>query len=143
MVKLCNEDGLWQQLIRNKYLRNKTLGEVQKKATESHFWKGLLNVKHQVMQLGKFKVQSGKQTRFWEDIWIGNCSLRTKFPRLYNIARKKQDTVSNVLSSIPFNVSFRRALMGNNLRDWNWIVTLVSKLEWFVYSMINVCAFSQ
>jgi hypothetical protein len=57
LVKLCNEDGLWQQLIRNKYLRNKIIGEVQKRATDSHFWKGLLNVKHQVMQLGKFKIK--------------------------------------------------------------------------------------
>jgi hypothetical protein len=59
-IKLCNEDGLWQQLIRNKYLKNKTIGEVQKKATGSHFWKGLLNVKNQVMQLGIFNVRNRK-----------------------------------------------------------------------------------
>jgi hypothetical protein len=81
------------------------------------------------MQLGKFKVQSEKQTRFWEDIWIGNWSLQTKFPRLYNIARRKKDIVSNVLSSIPLNVSFQRALVGNNLRDWNRIVPSVANLQ--------------
>jgi hypothetical protein len=129
LVKLCNEDGLWQQVIRNKYLRNKTIGEVQKRATDSHFWKGLLNVKQQVLQLGKFKVQNGKQTRFWEDIWIGNSSLRTKFPRLFNIVHRKQDTMSKVLSSIPLNVSFRRALVGNNLRDWNRIVATVVNIQ--------------
>ena len=31
LYRLCNEDGLWQQLIRKKYLKNKTLSEVEKK----------------------------------------------------------------------------------------------------------------
>ena len=25
LYKLCNEDGMWQKLLRNKYLKNKTL----------------------------------------------------------------------------------------------------------------------
>jgi hypothetical protein len=59
-VKLCNKDGLWQQLIKNKYLKNKTVGEVQKKATDSHLWKGLVNIKDQVIQLGRFNLRNGK-----------------------------------------------------------------------------------
>jgi hypothetical protein len=31
LFKLYNEDGIWQSLLRNKYLRHKTLGEVTKK----------------------------------------------------------------------------------------------------------------
>jgi len=31
LVKLCNEDGIWQQLIKNKYLKHKPIGEVTKK----------------------------------------------------------------------------------------------------------------
>jgi hypothetical protein len=42
------------------------------------------------MERGRFKVQNGTQTRFWEDLWIGNEPLmKKKYPALYNIVRKK------------------------------------------------------
>jgi hypothetical protein len=125
LFKLCNEDGIWQCLISNKYLKNKTIGSVQMRAGDSHFWKGLMKIKDQFLQLGRFTVNNGMKTRFWEDRWIGKFTLHEKFPRLYNIARRKDITVAEVLSSNPLNISFRRALMGNNLRDWNRIVATV------------------
>ena len=123
LFKLCNEDGLWQQLLRNKYIRDKTLGNCSKKPTDSHFWKGLMNVKTEFMRYGRFNLMDGTQIRFWEDTWLGNQPLGVRFPALFNIVRRKHDSVATVLSSIPLNVSFRRALVGNNLRSWNHIVS--------------------
>ena len=45
LFKLLNEDGIWQELIRNKYIKNKTLSQVTKKPGDSHFWMGLMGVK--------------------------------------------------------------------------------------------------
>jgi hypothetical protein len=45
LYKLLNEDGVWQELLQNKYLRQKTLSEVKAKPTDSPFWKGLMGVK--------------------------------------------------------------------------------------------------
>jgi hypothetical protein len=45
LFKLLNEDGAWQELLHNKYLKQKTLSEVQAKPTDSPFWKGLMGVK--------------------------------------------------------------------------------------------------
>jgi len=123
LFKLCNEDGLWQQLLQNKYIRDKTLGNCSKKPTDSHFSKGLMNVKTEFMRYGRFNLMDGTQTRFWEDTWLGNQPLSVRFPALFNIVRRKHDSVATVLSSIPLNVSFRRALVGNNLRSWNQIVS--------------------
>jgi hypothetical protein len=36
---------MWQELLQNKYLRQKTLSGVQAKPTDSPFWKGLMGVK--------------------------------------------------------------------------------------------------
>jgi hypothetical protein len=66
------------------------------------------------MERGRFKVQNGTQTRFWEDLWIGNEPLMKKYPALYNIVRKKNATVAQALSTTPLNVSFRRDLVGGN-----------------------------
>ena len=57
-------------------------------------------------------IKDGSQVRFLEDSWLGNSPLRDQYPKLYNIVRKKQDTVADVL-------------IGNKLVMWN---NLVSRL---------------
>jgi hypothetical protein len=71
-----------------------------------------MEVKSLVLERGRFKVQDGTQTRFWEDLWIGREHLMMKYPSLYNIERKKNASVAQVLSTTPLNVSIRRALVG-------------------------------
>jgi len=122
LFKLLNEDGLWQELLRNKYVKDKTLGSCVKKSTDSHFWKSLMNVKDIFMGFGSFKVKDGSQSQFWFDTWVGNKPLKDIFPALFNIVRRKQDSVAQVHSSSPLNISFRRNLVGANLRDWQRIV---------------------
>ncbi|WVZ71809.1 LOW QUALITY PROTEIN: hypothetical protein U9M48_020345 [Paspalum notatum var. saurae] len=88
LFKLANEDGIWQHLIRNKYLKSKPLGSGIKKTG----------------------------VRFWKDTWCGNQPLKLSYPSLFGIARKKGATVAEVLSSSPLNMSFRRDLYGERLR---------------------------
>jgi hypothetical protein len=40
------------------------------------------------------------------------------YPNLYRIVRRKNLSVAQVLSTTPLNVSFRRALVGENWEDW-------------------------
>lgn len=42
--KLENSEGLWQELIHNKYLSNQTLAAVSGGSNDSHFWQGLMKV---------------------------------------------------------------------------------------------------
>ena len=37
LYKLYNEEGFWQQLLRNKYVKDKTLSQPKKKVGDSHF----------------------------------------------------------------------------------------------------------
>jgi hypothetical protein len=112
IVKLLNEDGLWQQVLTKKYLRGRMLSQVAKKKGDSHFWAGLMEVKDLVLQRGRFRVHDGSQTRFWEDLWLVKEPLMVKYPSLYRNVRKKNLSVAQVLSTTPLNVSFRRALVG-------------------------------
>ena len=72
LFKLCNVEGICQELRRNKYLNNMTLVQVIKKPGDSDFWLRLMSVKDQFLNLGCFNLQAGTQIRFWEDIWLGN-----------------------------------------------------------------------
>ena len=118
LFKLCNEEGAWQELIRKKYLKNKTLSQIEKQNGFLQLWNGLLGVKDIFLSLGKFKLGNGTQIRFWEDKWLGSQALKIQYLNLFNIVRKKQATVADVLNSTPLNVSFRRALVGNKLLEW-------------------------
>jgi hypothetical protein len=85
LFNLINTDGAWQQLLRNNYLGGKSITQVSRKTGDSHFWSGLMNIKDQFLNLGSFKLQDGKQIRFWEDKWLGAHALRDEYPNLYNI----------------------------------------------------------
>jgi hypothetical protein len=77
-----------------------------------------MEVKKLVLERGRFKVQDGTQTRFWEDLWLGKEPLMENYPTLYNIVRKKNLSVAQVLSTTPLNISFRRALVVDNWDKW-------------------------
>jgi hypothetical protein len=83
--KLLNKEGMWQELLKNKYLKNKTLAQVEAKPTYSPFWKGILSVKVDFFKRGSFIVGNGQTTHFWEDTWLGKTSLATQYPSLYAI----------------------------------------------------------
>ena len=76
-------------------------------------------------------IKDGSQVRFWEGTWLENSPLRDQYPQLYNIVRKKHDTVADVLSTQIPNLSWRRDLIGNKLVMWN---NLVSRLSTIVLS---------
>jgi len=67
-----------------------------------------MGVKKQFLRLGCFKLNSGTQISFWEDIWLGNQVFKTQYLDLYGIVRRKHAMVAEVLQSTPLNVSFRR-----------------------------------
>jgi len=122
---LMNEEGTWQKLLKRKYLENKTLSQVTKQPADSQFWYGLMNVKDYFWARGKFEVKNGEKVRFWEDCWTGQKPLMQQYPELYNINRKKNQTVASAFSSLPLNISFRRALVGEKLEMW---IKLVSEI---------------
>jgi hypothetical protein len=59
LFKLLNGDGVWQQLLKNKYLRDKTLTQVQYMPGDSHFWAGLMKVKDEFLSMGRFDLGDG------------------------------------------------------------------------------------
>ena len=85
LFKLLTEDGVWQELLQNKYLRSKTLAQVEAQPTDSPFWKGFMRVKEDFFSRGSFRVGNGETTRFWEDTWLGKTPLKYQYPLLYNI----------------------------------------------------------
>lgn len=126
LYKLLNSDGMWQQLLRNKYIGSKSLAQVEWKIGDSHFWSCLMKVKPDFLHFGTFLVNDGSQVRFWEDSWLDGSPLKDQYHSLYNITRPKSITIAEAMSSFPPNFSWRRQLYGSNLVDW---ISLLSRIE--------------
>jgi len=43
-----------------------------------------------------WKLGCGDKIKFWEDVWIGNCNLKTLFPRLYSLSLNQGQKVEEV-----------------------------------------------
>ena len=88
-----------------------------------------MKVKDEFLSMGRFDLGDGSQVCFWEDSWITPHPLKTLFPALYNIVRKKNTSVRNVLSMTLLNVAFKRYLMSVNLQAWHNVVAMVADVH--------------
>nr|GEV28423.1 RNA-directed DNA polymerase, eukaryota, reverse transcriptase zinc-binding domain protein [Tanacetum cinerariifolium]GEV32524.1 RNA-directed DNA polymerase, eukaryota, reverse transcriptase zinc-binding domain protein [Tanacetum cinerariifolium] len=59
----------------------------------------------------KIRIGNWLHTRFWKDLWIGDCTLSGLFPRLFALDTVKDISVAGKLQS-PLVSSFRRNVRG-------------------------------
>lgn len=62
--KLEQEDGLWKDIVKAKYLQNNSIFSVTHKANDSPIWYDLLKVKDLYLQCRSIKINNGQKTRF-------------------------------------------------------------------------------
>ena len=79
-------------------------------------------VKDKFLSLRYFLLKDGSQIRFWEDICLRDQTLKSQFTYLFSMVHWRHATVAKVFSTTPLNISSRRALVGNKLHDWLYIV---------------------
>ena len=63
---------------------------------------------------------------------MGQCTLiKGKNTPYFTIwpAGRVRDTVENVLSSNPLNITFRRAIVGNKLDAWMYLVARIEPIQ--------------
>jgi hypothetical protein len=64
----------------------------------------------------------GRHTRLWQDVWVGDCNLKTCFPKLYNISIDQQISVEEANSG-GWNLRFRRSLAAVEAGEWSQLRT--------------------
>ena len=95
--KLEAENGLWQQIVRQKYLSSDNVGSVKHRLDDSPMWSDLLKVKSIYLKGRSMLVKNGKATSFWLDTWIHNKPLCLMYPVLFDMCLDKQISVQHFL----------------------------------------------
>ncbi|XP_068479070.1 uncharacterized protein [Phaseolus vulgaris] len=98
---MSEEKGLWKEVLESKYYsrdnRNKDYGHCH-----SWWWRDLSKACGEEEGEGWFhnqvawKVGSGEQISFWDDVWMDNKKLKQLFPRLHTISLDQGKKVSEV-----------------------------------------------
>jgi hypothetical protein len=70
-----NGPGIWQDIIKKKYLKKGPIAFLIKSPKNSPIWNDLLKVKHIYLRGRSMVVDNGKSTSFWHDRWCGAVSL--------------------------------------------------------------------
>jgi hypothetical protein len=102
---LVNDNALWKEVILNKYgdsaVGKVVIGEESKPWYASLWWKDVCSIGVNITQnwfaqnLEK-KLGNGINTSFWNDNWVGNFSLKDRFPRLFSISTQKEAMVTDL-----------------------------------------------
>lgn len=116
LSKLENFDGLWQTIVRKKYLKRKHLCLIEKKQGDSQFWKGILETKDLYFKYIKKVVGNGMSTSFWSDSWNGDTPFCIRYKRLFDLPLNKEIRVSSALSTNFNSLTLRRRLYGDGAR---------------------------
>lgn len=112
--------GKWKDILSDKYTHS-GLSNVRC----SHFWKGILSIKH-IVELGITRiVNSGKDTLFWLDIWVGECALYSQYPDLFQLTTNPLLTVDEAFlhNNPSCSIHFNRQLTGTTLVEWHQLIS--------------------
>jgi hypothetical protein len=73
--RLGTESGIWQEIIKYKYLKHDSVCTVKHRQADSAIWSDLLKVRDVYLQGWKIIVENGQKTLFWRDKWLYEKSL--------------------------------------------------------------------
>jgi hypothetical protein len=151
--KLEKDDGIWQTIAKQKYVKNSTIAQLRRNPSNSPVWNDLLKVKDLYMNGRVMMVGRGDTTDFCHDAWCGSLPLKEKYPDLYEICNDQKVTVA-MMAQRNWRMTFRRWLdepLQDRLRRMRDIISSFALSDgkdfpkwifgesWLFLCQINVC----
>jgi hypothetical protein len=97
--KLEKEDGLWQDIVKFRYLKKDSICTVKHRHNDFAIWYDLLKVRDIYLQGRKMCVKDGKKTLFWKDSWLYDKPLNSIFPDLFKLCSHPGISVAQMKQS--------------------------------------------
>lgn len=107
--KLDTETGIWQDIVKAKYLSKCAIGNVQHRLGDSPAWSDLMKIKKIYLRGREIMVRNGKNSLLWTDPWLEGKPLCAQYPIHYELCEDKNITVRDFWDKNGV-ISFRRWL---------------------------------
>ncbi|GJT82777.1 hypothetical protein Tco_1057119 [Tanacetum coccineum] len=88
-----------------------------------------------LLGFAKKNVGNGEKTLFWDDLWIGEDVLKSKFPRLFALESRKDISMAEKISHSSLAFSFRRLPRGDIEEEQ--FINLISCTSAFILPQIE------
>nr|GEW18764.1 RNA-directed DNA polymerase, eukaryota, reverse transcriptase zinc-binding domain protein [Tanacetum cinerariifolium] len=115
---LSQDSSLWSRFIKAIYGEKGTI-DSHRSSNKGSLWFDLVRDVFSLKQKGidllaaiKRKLGNGENTLFWNDIWIRESTLKTKYPRLHALEHCKSISVAGKMGHPSLAHSFRRLPKG-------------------------------
>nr|GEU60225.1 RNA-directed DNA polymerase, eukaryota [Tanacetum cinerariifolium] len=109
-----DRNALWSRFIRAVHGNSAGI-EMRSRVSYSFTWLTIVNEVNKLRNKGidllsymKIKVGNGLNTKFWDDVWMGNKIFKTSFPRIYALESDKKHTVVSKMIHNEVGFSLRR-----------------------------------
>ncbi|WMV22580.1 hypothetical protein MTR67_015965 [Solanum verrucosum] len=97
LAGILGEQGLWKDVIISRYAMEDswTTKEVRSPYGVG-LWRTIRNLWPKIWRHSKIDIGNGRKTFFWNDVWVGQNSLKQLHPEIYNLNQQKEATVAEV-----------------------------------------------
>nr|GEX37007.1 RNA-directed DNA polymerase, eukaryota, reverse transcriptase zinc-binding domain protein [Tanacetum cinerariifolium] len=109
-----DKDALWSRFIRAVHGNSGGI-ETHSRVSYSSTWLSIVyevnkmrNKCIDLLKYMKIQVGNGLNTKFWEDVWMGNKNFKTSFPRIYALESDKNLTVADKMAHNDTAFALRR-----------------------------------
>ena len=83
--RLESSEGLWQQIVRSKYIKGNPLITFGEKQEDFHFSKGMMSIKDLFYKYCRKIIANGEHTSFLFDTWLDDLPLVVQYKRLFDL----------------------------------------------------------
>ncbi|PWA87280.1 RNA-directed DNA polymerase, eukaryota [Artemisia annua] len=153
---LNNSSDLWIHVIQCIYGPDGGINTAPNRSRKSSSWGSILSsvnsIKHNgidLISLCSHKIGNGSGTRFWEDIWYGDQSLKVLFPRIYLLDSNKSCSIADRVCSLDWTTVPRHNPRGgvetiqfNALKNTIGSITLTDQRDSWKWSLNASVGFS-
>jgi hypothetical protein len=94
---LENDEGLWQDIVRIKYVKNTPINLIKYRQSDSPMWNDLLKVRHIYLHGRGFKINTGRMISFWLDPWLNG---KPDYPILYDLCLNQRNSVRDAMENV-------------------------------------------
>nr|GFA85612.1 RNA-directed DNA polymerase, eukaryota, reverse transcriptase zinc-binding domain protein [Tanacetum cinerariifolium] len=109
-----DKDALWSRFIRAVHGNSGGI-ETHSRVSYSSTWLSIMievnkmrNKCIDLLKYMKIQVGNGLNTKFWEDVWMGNKNFKTSFPRIFALESDKNLTMADKMAHNDVAFSLRR-----------------------------------
>nr|GEW80402.1 RNA-directed DNA polymerase, eukaryota [Tanacetum cinerariifolium] len=109
-----DRNAIWSRFIRAVHSNSGGI-EMRSRVSYSSTWLTIVNEVNNLRNKGidllsymKIKVGNGLNTKFWDNVWMGNKNFKTSFPRIYAFESDKKHTLASKMIHNDVGFSLRR-----------------------------------